>query len=103
MKKALSSSETSVLTRATRHYISEDDAILHSHRRENLKSYLITLALIVKTQGLEVLPDVSAYSTTIKRMCFVKSTAAPCFVRSNISMQLIPPTTALRSPQTSFF
>jgi hypothetical protein len=39
MMEAIRSSETSVLARATRRHIPED-CILHSHRRENLESYI---------------------------------------------------------------
>jgi hypothetical protein len=42
MMEALSSSETSALTRTRRPNIPED-TILHSHRRENLKSYRIRI------------------------------------------------------------
>jgi hypothetical protein len=40
MKEALSSSETAILTRAARPNILED-TLLHSHCRENLKSYIL--------------------------------------------------------------
>jgi hypothetical protein len=39
MKEAPGSSKTSVLTRATRR-TNPEDTIIHSHRRENLKSYM---------------------------------------------------------------
>jgi hypothetical protein len=43
MMEAINSRETSVLTRSTRRRIPED-GILHSHRRENLKTYGFVVA-----------------------------------------------------------
>jgi hypothetical protein len=45
MMEVLSSSETLLLTRATRRNIPED-AILHSHRSENQKSYITAHTLL---------------------------------------------------------
>jgi hypothetical protein len=62
MKEALSSSETLVLIRATRRNIPED-AILHNHQSENLKSYMPD-QLRRDTTCTSVSPAVKYYTVT---------------------------------------
>jgi hypothetical protein len=56
--EAASSPETSVITGSTRRHIQED-GLLHSHCRENLKSHIILLLRVSVTAGtcLHVLPS----------------------------------------------
>jgi hypothetical protein len=78
MKEALRSSEMSVLTRATRRNIPED-TILHSHRRGNLKSYIMYSHLaLVRSHAIRG-HSVSSCCVLTMFVCAVCSCQRPWF------------------------
>jgi hypothetical protein len=85
MKEALGSSETWVLTRATRRNIPEDN-ILHSHRRENLKSY-------TETKQFSVL---SFY--IVEALCYKPKSRRFDTRRSNVILSVYPILNAILGP-----
>jgi hypothetical protein len=65
MMEAIWSSEVSVLTRATQSNF-PGDTILHSHRRDNLKSYTLEFVCYINLSGYRGMAAVALYSLTPK-------------------------------------
>jgi hypothetical protein len=113
MMEALSSYETSALKRSTQRNIPED-AILHSHRRENLKSYInYSWLVLFNTLRLSISKiqfssegksrHVSSLSFTIKKNSCVPG-LGDCILRSGAGMaMMLIEYSALRCPGNQMY
>jgi hypothetical protein len=79
MKETISTLETSILTRSTHSNIPED-GILHSHRRENIKSYTAIISFSI-TDRYSVLRKVQNSNLTQQSYPIAKLTDTVCSVR----------------------
>jgi hypothetical protein len=89
MKEAPNSSETSVFTRATRRDIPED-TILHSHRRENLKSQLGTTLAVTSNRW-----TLLVFLRSVRRLLVTASVVPSSLILVTLMKE------ALRSSETS--